>query len=44
MAQNKFSEMASRFGKGTNGVPMSLKVLAAAGVAAYSVSKAMYTG
>ncbi|XP_077279580.1 prohibitin 2 [Temnothorax americanus] len=43
MAQNKFSEMASRFGKGTNGVPMSLKVLAATGVAAYSVSKAMYT-
>lgn len=44
MAQNKFSEMASRFGKGTNGVPTSLKVLAAAGVAAYSVSKSMYTG
>ncbi|KYQ54408.1 Prohibitin-2 [Trachymyrmex zeteki] len=43
MAQNKFSEMASRFTKGTNGVPMSLKFLAAAGVAAYSVSKAMYT-
>ncbi|EZA49542.1 Prohibitin-2 [Ooceraea biroi] len=43
MAQNKFSEMASRFGKGTNGVPMSLKVLAAAGVAVYSASKSMYT-
>ncbi|KAM0728079.1 Prohibitin-2 [Formica fusca] len=43
MAQNKFNEMASRFGKGTNGVPMSIKVLAAAGVAAYSVSKSMYT-
>ena len=44
MAQNKFNEMASRLSKGTNGVPMSLKFLAAAGVAAYSVSKAMYTG
>ncbi|XP_018043762.1 PREDICTED: prohibitin-2 isoform X2 [Atta colombica] len=43
MAQNKFNEMLSRFSKGTNGVPMSLKFLAAAGVAAYSVSKAMYT-
>ncbi|KAL0119604.1 hypothetical protein PUN28_007800 [Cardiocondyla obscurior] len=43
MAQNKFNEMASRFGKGPNGVPMGLKVLAAAGVAAYSVSKSMYT-
>ncbi|XP_018343114.1 PREDICTED: prohibitin-2 [Trachymyrmex septentrionalis] len=43
MAQNKFNEMASRLSKGTNGVPMSLKFLAAAGVAAYSVSKAMYT-
>ncbi|XP_011054431.1 PREDICTED: prohibitin-2 isoform X2 [Acromyrmex echinatior] len=43
MAQNKFSEMASRLSKGTNGVPMSLKFLAAAGVTAYSVSKAMYT-
>ncbi|XP_011263370.1 prohibitin-2 isoform X1 [Camponotus floridanus] len=43
MAQNKFSEMASRFGKGTNGVPISVKFLAAAGVAAYSVSKSMYT-
>lgn len=35
--------MASRLSKGTNGVPMSLKFLAAAGVTAYSVSKAMYT-
>ncbi|KAH0944493.1 hypothetical protein HN011_009619 [Eciton burchellii] len=43
MAQNKFSEMASRFGKGTNGLPMSLKVLTAAGVAVYSASKSMYT-
>jgi len=44
MAQNKFSEMASRFGKGTNGVPTGLKVLTAVGLAAYGVSKSMYTG
>ncbi|XP_011866764.1 PREDICTED: prohibitin-2 [Vollenhovia emeryi] len=43
MAQNKFTEMASQFGKGANGVPMGVKFLAAAGVAAYGVSKAMYT-
>ncbi|KAL6260019.1 hypothetical protein P5V15_009925 [Pogonomyrmex californicus] len=43
MAQNKFSEMASRFGKGTNGIPVGLKILAATGVAAYSISKSMYT-
>lgn len=42
MAQNKFNEMASRFGKGT-GVPMGLKALAAVGVTAYTASKAMYT-
>lgn len=44
MAQNKFNDLASRFGKGTNGVPLSVKVLAAAGVAVYSASKSMYTG
>lgn len=43
MSQSKFNDLASHFGKGANGVPLSVKFLAAAGIAVYGVSKSMYT-
>lgn len=43
MAQNNLKDFASRFAKNPNGVPISVKLIAAAGVAAYGVAKSMYT-
>jgi hypothetical protein len=44
MAQSKLSDLAGRFGKSPKGVGTGLKILAAAGAAAYGVSQSMYTG
>ncbi|XP_049813057.1 prohibitin-2 [Schistocerca nitens] len=43
MAQSKLSDLAGRFGKGPKGVGTGLKILAAAGAAAYGVSQSLYT-
>ncbi|XP_015439075.1 PREDICTED: prohibitin-2 [Dufourea novaeangliae] len=43
MAQNKLNEFATRFAKNPNGFSLGAKFLAAAGVAVYGVTKAMYT-
>ncbi|XP_043264051.1 prohibitin-2 isoform X2 [Colletes gigas] len=43
MAQNKINEFASRFSKNPNGLSLGFKLLAAAGVAVYSVTKSLYT-
>lgn len=43
MAQNKLNEFASRFSKNPNNLGLGVKVLAAAGVAAYGVAKSLYT-
>lgn len=46
MAQSKFSDIASKFGKGGGppGLGIGLKLLAVGGVAAYGISQSMYTG
>lgn len=47
MAQSKFSDLASKFGKGGGGPPglgIGLKILAVGGAAAYGLSQSMYTG
>ncbi|XP_076183358.1 prohibitin 2 isoform X2 [Ptiloglossa arizonensis] len=43
MVQDKINEFASRITKNSNGLPLTFKVLAAAGVAVYGVTKSMYT-
>nr|XP_033336558.1 prohibitin-2 [Megalopta genalis] len=43
MAQNKLHEFATRFYRNPNGTSLGLKVLAAAGVAVYGVTKSLYT-
>lgn len=43
MAQSKFNDLAGRFGKTPKGVGLGLKLLAAAGAAAYGISQSMFT-
>ncbi|KAI4472974.1 hypothetical protein M0802_016391 [Mischocyttarus mexicanus] len=43
MAQNKMNDFMSRLNKTPNSLSLGFKVLAAAGAAAYGVSKSMYT-
>jgi len=43
MAQSKFNDLAGKLGKGPRGLGLGLKLLAAAGAAAYGVNQAMYT-
>lgn len=45
MAQNKFNDLAGKFGKGgPPGLGLGLKVLAVGAAAVYGVSQSMYTG
>jgi prohibitin 2 len=44
MAQNKMNDFVNRFGKAPKGVGVGMKLLAAAGAAAYGVSQSIYTG
>lgn len=41
---DKLNDLAGRLGKGPRGLGTGLKVLAAAGAAAYGISQSMYTG
>lgn len=43
MAQSKLNDLAGRFGKTPKGVGLGLKLLAAAGVAAYGINQSMFT-
>jgi len=42
-AQNKFNDLAGRFGKAPKGLGIGLKLLAAVGTAAYGAMQSMYT-
>ena len=45
MAQSKLNDLAGKFGKGgPRGLGLGLKLLAAAGAAAYGINQSMYTG
>lgn len=41
---DKLNDLAGRLGKGPRGLGTGLKVLAAAGAAAYGLGQSMYTG
>jgi prohibitin 2 len=43
-AGNKMNDFVNRFGKAPKGLGLGVKLLAAAGAAAYGVSQSIYTG